>query len=69
MLVLILGLTGHAELASALGTISMALIIVYIEIIKPWLQKPEIKIEFENETPFCRNCDIKVENNFDILSG
>ena len=49
VLVLILGLTDHEELASALGTISMALIIVYIEIIKPWLQKPEIKIKFDKE--------------------
>ncbi len=49
VLVLILGLTGHGPLASALGTISMALIILYIEIIKPWLQKPDIKIEFDKE--------------------
>ncbi len=49
VVVLILGLTGHAELASALGTISMALVIVYIEIIKPWLRKPDIKIEFDEE--------------------
>jgi len=56
VLVLILGLTGHGQLASALGTISMALAVLYIEIIKPWLQKPEIKIEFKNEMPFCRDC-------------
>jgi hypothetical protein len=46
------------NLAVALGTISMALAIVYIEIIKPWLQKPKIKIEFRNEAPFCRDCII-----------
>lgn len=54
VLVLILGVTGNGELAVALGTISMALAIVYVEIIKPWLQKPEIKIEFKNKPPFCR---------------
>lgn len=48
VLVLIFGL-GHPQLASALGTIIMALIILYIEIIKPWLQKPDIKIEFDKE--------------------
>ena len=49
VLVLILGVTGNGELAVALGTISMALAIVYIEIIKPWLQKPEIRIEFDKK--------------------
>ncbi len=60
VLVLILGLTGHEELASALGTISMALVIVYIEIIRPWLQKPEINIEFDKEKYLYRE---KKENN------
>ncbi len=55
------------NLAVALGTISMALAIVYIEIIKPWLQKPKIKIEYKNEDPFCRKCDFRVENNIGCL--
>lgn len=67
VLILILGITRGEDLAVALGTISMALAIVYIEIIKPWLQKPKIKIEYENEDPFCRKCDIKIENNFGYL--
>lgn len=55
VIILILGIHKEtAALASALGTISMALVIVYIEIIKPWLQKPEIKIEF-NEKRYCRH--------------
>ena len=54
IIILILGIHKEtADLAVALGTISMALVIVYIEIIKPWLQKPEIKIEFANEPPYC----------------
>lgn len=53
-------LTVKVDLAVALGTISMALAIVYIEIIKPSLQKPKIKIEFKNEAPFCRDCLIEV---------
>ena len=48
VLILILGITRGEDLAVALGTISMALAIVYIEIIKPWLHKPKIKIEFKN---------------------
>jgi len=64
VIILILGTTRGEDLAVALGTMSMALAIVYIEIIKPWLHKPKIKIEFENETPFCRRCNITDENNF-----
>jgi len=52
VIILILGIKA-ANLAVALGTISMALAIVYIEIIKPWLQKPKIKIQFDNKRPFC----------------
>lgn len=44
-----------ADLLVAFGTISMALVIVYIEIIKPWGKKPRITIEFDNKAPFCRN--------------
>ena len=42
------------NLLTSIGTLSMALVIVYIEIIKPWREKPRIIIEFENEAPFCR---------------
>ena len=52
VIILILGIKA-ANLAVALGTISMGLAIVYIEIIKPWLQKPKIQIEFDNKRPFC----------------
>lgn len=44
-----------ADLLVAFGTISMASVIVYIEIIKPWGKKPRIAIEFDNKAPFCRN--------------
>ena len=60
VIILILGIKEEGNLAVALGTISMALAIVYIEIIKPWLQKPKIKIEFKNDPPFCRDCLIEV---------
>ena len=62
ILVLVLGITleGVADTLVALGTISMALAIVYIEIIKPWLQKPDIKIEFAKEKYLHRE---KKENN------
>ena len=59
VLVLIFGL-GHPQLAAALGTIIMASIILYIEIIKPWLQKPYIKIEDAKEKYLHRE---KKENN------
>lgn len=59
VIILILGIKREGNLAVALGTISMALAIVYIEIIKPWLQRPKIEIEFENEAPFCRDCLIR----------
>lgn len=55
ILVLVLGITlqGTTDALVAFGTISMALAILYIEIIKPWLQKPRIEIEFKNKPPFC----------------
>ena len=43
------------NLLVAFGTVGMTLVIVYIEIIRPWLQKPEIKIEFANERPYCHH--------------
>ncbi len=64
VIILILGITRGEDLAVALGTMSMALAIVYIEIIKPWLHKPKVKIEFENKTPFCRKVSLTAENNF-----
>lgn len=39
----------------AVGTIGMSSVIVYIEILKPLLQKPKLKIEFDNGVPFCRD--------------
>ena len=45
---------------AAIGTIVMTFIITLIEVIKPWIQKPEIKIEFKNDPPFCRDCLIEV---------
>lgn len=47
--------TDGVNLLIAFGTIGMTLIIVYIEIIKSWIQKPEIKIEFKDEDPYCRH--------------
>lgn len=43
------------NLLIAFGTIGMTLIIVYIEIIKSWIQKPEIKIEFVDNDSYCRH--------------
>ncbi len=43
------------NLLVALGTVGMTLMILYIEVIKSWIQKPEIKIEFTNEVPYCRH--------------
>ena len=39
----------------AFGTIGMTFMIVCIEVIRPWIRKPEIKIEFANEMPYCRH--------------
>lgn len=39
----------------AIGTIGMTFIIICIQVIKPWLQKPEIKIEFKDGDPYCRH--------------
>lgn len=48
--------TDGVNLLIAFGTIGMTLIIVYIEIIKSWIQKPEIKIEFKKDKdPYCRH--------------
>lgn len=53
------GVKDGINLLVALGTIGMTLIIVYIEVIKSWIQKPEIKIEFANEMPYCRHAITK----------
>lgn len=42
------------DLLPAIGTIGMALIIVYIEIIGPRRNKPKVSVEFDNRIPFCR---------------
>ena len=42
------------NLLVAIGTISMVMVIVCIEIIKPWLKKPKVMMEFDNKAPFCR---------------
>ncbi len=47
------------NLLVAFGTVGMTLIIVYIEIIRSWIRKPEIKIEFANEMPYCRHAKTK----------
>ncbi len=47
------------DLLVAFGTVGMTVIIVYIEIIRSWIRKPEIKIEFANEMPYCRHARTK----------
>lgn len=39
----------------AIGTLGMALVILWLQIIKPWLNEPEIEIEFEQEEPCCKD--------------
>jgi len=39
----------------AFGTLGMALAILWLQIIKPWWKKPKIKMEFEQEEPYCKN--------------
>ncbi len=46
----------------AIGTVGMTLMLVYLEVFKSWIKKPEIKIEFRNEAPFCRDTPTSVEN-------
>ena len=43
------------NLLIAFGTIGMTLTIFYIEIIKSWIRKPEIRIEFKDKDPYCRH--------------
>jgi len=38
----------------AIGTVGMTLMLVYLEIFKFWIRKPEIKIEFKDKDPYCR---------------
>lgn len=65
VIILIVGIT-KADLAVALGTISMALAIVYIEIIKPWLQKPKTKVEFKDELLFYLDVVSNGHNHYHI---
>ena len=39
----------------AIGTVGMTLMLVYLEVFKSWIQKPEIKIEFKDKDPYCRH--------------
>jgi len=47
-------ITIWANLLVAGGTISMVILIAYIEMIRPRWGKPKVIIEFDNEAPFCR---------------
>ncbi|HEC67185.1 MAG TPA: hypothetical protein ENI23_18055 [bacterium] len=47
------------NLLVAFGTVGMTLVIFYIEVIRPWIRKPEIKIEFTNKIPYCRHARTK----------
>lgn len=49
------------SLLVAIGTVGMTLMLVYLEVFKSWIKKPEIKIEFENKLPFCRDCPTTVK--------
>jgi len=38
----------------SLGTFGTVLILAYIEIIRPWLNAPQLKIDFEQKEPYCK---------------
>jgi len=57
--ILLIDVKGGVNLLVAFGTVGMTLMIVYIEVIRPWIQKPEIKIEFANKRPYCRHAKTK----------
>lgn len=55
LIISLIRVKGGVSVLAGIGTIGVALMIAYIEILKPWMQKPEIEIEFENKLPFCRD--------------
>ena len=42
------------EALTAFGTTGMALIVFYLQIVKGWIKRPKIRIEFEQEEPYCK---------------
>lgn len=39
---------------TAIGTLGTALVILWLQIIRPWLYAPELKIDFRQEEPYCK---------------
>jgi hypothetical protein len=55
-----------AEWFTALGTLATAIVAVFISFlpsIRRWYNKPKLRIEFQNEEPFCRIADV-IESQF-----
>ena len=53
--ILLIDVKDGVNLLVASGTIGMTSVIILIQVIRPWMRKPEIKIEFANERPYCRH--------------
>ena len=41
------------------GTLALALATVWVQIIKPWWNRPKFSVEFENRVPYCRVARIR----------
>ncbi len=39
---------------AGIGTLALALMTFYIEIIRPWWNKPKFSVDFDNKKPYCR---------------
>ncbi|RLI75500.1 hypothetical protein DRP05_14675 [Archaeoglobales archaeon] len=47
------------QILTAIGTFSMAVLLFYIEVIKGWLKRPKIRIEFRQEEPYCKEVPLE----------
>lgn len=52
----------------SLGTFGTVLILAYIEIIRPWLNAPQLKIDFEQKEPYCKEIDWIFKNHLNCLN-
>ena len=47
---------------AGIGTLALAVVAFYIEIIRPWWNRPKFSLKFDNKEPYCREATVKLEN-------
>lgn len=50
-----------ASWLEALGTIGAVLVALFYPVLREWLNRPIIEIEYDNEEPFCRRANVPID--------